>query len=71
MNAHIAAITDVKFFDEANGVIVGADDANITRSHAVVIATHDARVATLIPNGVDGQIGFQRLSLERKQLFNV
>lgn len=41
MNAHIAAITDVKFFDEMNGIVVGADDANIARSHAVVIATRD------------------------------
>lgn len=41
MNAHIAAITDVKFFDEMNGIVIGADDANIGRSHAVVIATRD------------------------------
>lgn len=41
MNAHIAAITDVKFFDEMNGIVVGADDANIGRSHAVIIATRD------------------------------
>ena len=34
----------------------------------LVIATHDARVATLIPPAVDGQMGFQRLSLVRKQL---
>ncbi len=37
----------------------------------LVIATHDARVATLIPQGADGRIGFQRLSLVRKQLSNV
>lgn len=36
----------------------------------LVIATHDARVASLIPNGVGGQSGFQRLSLLRKQLSN-
>lgn len=41
MNAHIAAITDVKFFDEMNGIVIGSDDANIARSHAVVIATRD------------------------------
>lgn len=41
MNAHIAAITDVKFFDEMNGIVIGADDANIERSHAVVVATRD------------------------------
>jgi len=34
----------------------------------LVIATHDARVATLIPAGVEGQIGFQPLRLLRKQL---
>jgi len=36
----------------------------------LVIATHDARVATLIPNEADGQIAFQRLTLVRKQLSN-
>lgn len=36
----------------------------------LVIATHDARVATLIPPAVDGQSGFERLSLVRKQLSN-
>lgn len=41
MNAHIAAITDVKFFDEMNGIVIGSDDANIERSHAVVVATRD------------------------------
>lgn len=34
----------------------------------LVIATHDARVATLIPPGADGQNAFQRLTLARKQL---
>ena len=34
----------------------------------LVIATHDARVAGLVPPATDGQIGFQRLSLVRKQL---
>ncbi|MBC7919444.1 MAG: ATP-binding cassette domain-containing protein [Rhodoferax sp.] len=37
----------------------------------LVIATHDARVATLIPSGTEGQSGFHRLSLGRKQLLNV
>jgi photosystem II stability/assembly factor-like uncharacterized protein len=41
MNPHLAAITDVKFFDEMNGVVVGGDDADIERSHAVVALTHD------------------------------
>lgn len=34
----------------------------------LVIATHDARVATLIPLKNNGQIGFQPLNLLRKQL---
>jgi putative ABC transport system ATP-binding protein len=34
----------------------------------LVIATHDARVAQLIPARVDGQIGFQPLSLLREKL---
>jgi putative ABC transport system ATP-binding protein len=34
----------------------------------LVIATHDARVAALIPAGPNGQIGFQPLRLLRKQL---
>ncbi|MBC7453012.1 MAG: hypothetical protein H7335_04770 [Massilia sp.] len=41
MNAHLAAITDVKFFDAMNGVVVGGDDADIKRSHAVVLSTSD------------------------------
>jgi putative ABC transport system ATP-binding protein len=34
----------------------------------LVIATHDARVAQLIPARIDGQIGFQPLSLLREKL---
>jgi putative ABC transport system ATP-binding protein len=34
----------------------------------LVIATHDARVARLIPVGSDGQIGYQPLQLLRRQL---
>ncbi len=43
---------------------------NTARTHGatLVIATHDARVAAFISAGVEGQIGFQRLSLLRKQL---
>jgi len=41
MGPHLAAITDVKFFDEMNGIVVGSDDASIERSHAVVVSTHD------------------------------
>ena len=36
----------------------------------LVIATHDARVAHLIPAGVEGQIGFQTLRLLRNKLSN-
>jgi putative ABC transport system ATP-binding protein len=36
----------------------------------LVIATHDARVAGLIPAGVNGQIGFQPLRLLRSKLSN-
>ncbi len=36
----------------------------------LVIATHDARVAALIPVNSEGQIGFQPLRLVRKQLLN-
>jgi putative ABC transport system ATP-binding protein len=39
-----------------------------TRDATLVIATHDARVAGLIPPGVDGQKGFQPLHLLRQQL---
>lgn len=41
MAPHLAAITDVKFFDEMNGIVIGGDDASIERSHAVVISTND------------------------------
>ena len=34
----------------------------------LVIATHDARVAALIPSSINGQIGFQPLHLLRSQL---
>lgn len=44
MNPHLAAITDVKFFDEMNGMVIGGDDANIARSHAVVVTTRDGGV---------------------------
>jgi len=38
------------------------------RKATLVIATHDARVAPLIPARPDGQIGFQSLQLLRSQL---
>ena len=39
-----------------------------SRGATLVVATHDARVAALIPPDVHGQIGFQPLRLLRKQL---
>ncbi|MDR7307988.1 ATP-binding cassette domain-containing protein [Rhodoferax saidenbachensis] len=39
-----------------------------THGATLVIATHDARVAALIPTGPDGQIGFQPLHLLRQPL---
>ena len=51
----------------ADAVALLLDTARTHRA-TLVIATHDARVATLIPAAADGQIGFQRLSLLRKQL---
>lgn len=39
-----------------------------THGATLVIATHDARVAALIPADVNGQIGFQPLRLLRQQL---
>ena len=41
MTPHLAAITDVKFFDEMNGMVIGGDDAAVGRSHAVVVVTND------------------------------
>ena len=41
------------------------------RRASLVIATHDARVAAMIPTGSEGQIGFKPLQLLRKQLQNV
>ncbi|MBV8658578.1 MAG: hypothetical protein JO142_12205 [Burkholderiales bacterium] len=41
MNKEVAAIVDVKFFDEMNGVAFAGSDADIERSHALIVATHD------------------------------
>ena len=46
-------------------LLVGAAKA---QSATLVIATHDARVAQLIPRNDQGQIAFQRLQLLRSQL---
>jgi putative ABC transport system ATP-binding protein len=55
--------------DEAAADAVGLLLATARNQGAtLVIATHDARVAQLIPARVDGQIGFQPLHLLREQL---
>ena len=55
--------------DEAAADAVGLLLGTAKTHHAtLVIATHDARIATLIPTDIDGQMGFQPLCLLRKQL---
>jgi len=55
--------------DEAAADSVGLLlDTARTHGATLVIATHDARVAALIPLGMNGQIGFQPLQLRRNQL---
>ena len=55
--------------DEAAAQAVGLLLATAAQHGAtLVIATHDARVAALVPPAADGQIGFQRLSLLREKL---
>lgn len=51
----------------ADAVALLLDTAHTHRA-TLVIATHDARVAALMPAAADGQIGFQRLSLLREKL---
>lgn len=41
LNPFAAMIVDVKFFDEMNGIVFAGSDAEIERSHALIIATHD------------------------------
>lgn len=52
---------------DAVGLLLGT-----ARTHGatLVIATHDARVAALMPAGPAGQTGFQSLRLQRGQLSN-
>lgn len=52
--------------DDAAADAVGLllDTAHL-QGATLVIATHDARVAALIPPGINGQIGFQPLQLKR------
>jgi putative ABC transport system ATP-binding protein len=55
--------------DEAAADAVGLLLSTAKTHHAtLVIATHDARIATLIPAGLNGQIGFQPLRLLREKL---
>jgi putative ABC transport system ATP-binding protein len=55
--------------DEAAADAVGLLLATAkAQGSTLVIATHDARVATLIPPDINGQIGFQPLRLLRNQL---
>ena len=55
--------------DEAAADAVGLLLATAkAQGSTLVIATHDARVATLIPPDINGQIGFQPLRLLRSQL---
>ena len=55
--------------DEAAADAVGLLLATAkAQGSTLVIATHDARVAALIPHHVDGQIGFKPLQLLRNQL---
>lgn len=55
--------------DEAAADAVGLLLSTARRDKAtLVIATHDARVATFIPAGSEGQIGFQSLRLLRNPL---
>jgi photosystem II stability/assembly factor-like uncharacterized protein len=41
MTPWISMIVDVKFFDARHGVIFGGSDADTSKSHAVIIMTHD------------------------------
>jgi len=41
MNPYVAMILDVKFFDEMNGVVFAGSDADVERSHAMIVTTND------------------------------
>jgi photosystem II stability/assembly factor-like uncharacterized protein len=41
MSPWVAMIVDVKFFDAMNGVVFAGSDANIDKSHALIVTTHD------------------------------
>ena len=61
------ASLDGEAADDAVGLLLQTARA---QGATLVIATHDVRVAALIPLGNNGQIGFQPLQIERKQLSN-
>ncbi|MEQ1513839.1 MAG: hypothetical protein ABL934_14310 [Lysobacteraceae bacterium] len=44
MTPHTAMILDVKFFDAMNGVVFGASDSDVEKSHARIIRTQDGGV---------------------------
>lgn len=41
MSPWVAMIVDVKFFDAMNGIVFAGTDADIDKSHALIVATHD------------------------------
>lgn len=44
MTPHTAMILDVKFFDAMNGVVFGASDSDVEKSHARIVRTQDGGV---------------------------
>ena len=44
VSAHTKMILDVKFFDESQGLIMGATDTDVEKSNALIIATKDGGV---------------------------
>ncbi len=44
MNPSGAMILDACFFDESNGIVCSATDANVERSHALILGTNDGGV---------------------------
>jgi photosystem II stability/assembly factor-like uncharacterized protein len=44
MTPHTAMILDVKFFDAMNGVVFGASDSDVEKSHARIVRTQDGGI---------------------------
>ena len=44
MTPHTAMILDVKFFDAMNGIVFGASDSDVQKSHARILRTQDGGV---------------------------